>query len=172
MLPRNIANTVCLTGLMLLNTSPSWAEGGQVSAVTSTPYKTVAPNSGPETKTIQDSNYWALNLSAPFLEPTCPLMDPLTLFVLRQKLTLQGYQTIIEAQLGNDTVNTDHLRKARIETYIPVIDTDSFQYMLGTKYKQVDLVAEDQETFGKTVQVLWLFNAVKYVINDPSLASL
>jgi hypothetical protein len=115
-----------------------------------------------------DQNYWALNLSDPFLDPTCPLMDPLTLYVLRQKLTLRGYQTILEAQVGNDTLNTDRLRKARIETYIPVIDTDSFQYMLGTKYKQVDIVAQDQEIFGKTVQVLWLFNAAKYVINERS----
>ena len=112
-----------------------------------------------------EDDYWTLNYSDPFLEPTCPLMDAATMWILRQKITTRAVETIVHTELAPPSGSRGSMRQARLETYATVVDAGSVSSLMGFKYFQSDILPKNQEEFGNTFQDLWFWNATKYVVS-------
>jgi hypothetical protein len=107
--------------------------------------------------------YWKLNTTNDhFWEPHCPtassLMDGYTLWLLRQKMTLDAYQTIL-----NNEINLDHgtINKIQFTNYMPLMGEGNFNSMLGTQYSKFDMQSED-DSLKKSIQMVWLWTAWQY----------
>jgi hypothetical protein len=112
--------------------------------------------------TGQDSlKYWMLNTTNDhFWEPHCPtpssLLDGYTLWLLRQKMTVEAYQTLLnnEINLDNGEVN-----KIQFTNYMPFIGKGNFHSMIGTQYGKFDI---QSDSLNKTIQEVWLWTAWQF----------
>ena len=113
----------------------------------------------------QDSlKYWKLDTEKdPFWEPHCPaptttLIDGYTLWMLRQKMTVEAYQTLL-----NNEINLDNgkMNKIQFANYLPIFGKGNFHSMIGTQYNKFD-IQSDNDSLSKSIQVIWLWTAWQY----------
>jgi hypothetical protein len=113
----------------------------------------------------QDSlKYWKLNTTNdPFWEPHCPaptttLIDGYTLWMLRQKMTVEAYQTLL-----NNEINLDNgkMNKIQFANYLPLFGKGNFHSMIGTQYNKFD-IQSDNDSLNKSIQVVWLWTVWQY----------
>ena len=113
----------------------------------------------------QDSlKYWKLNTEKdPFWEPHCPaptttLIDGYTLWMLRQKMTVEAYQTLL-----NNEINLDNgkMNKIQFANYLPLFGKGNFHSMIGTQYNKFD-IQSDNDSLNKSIQVVWLWTVWQY----------
>ena len=103
--------------------------------------------------------YWNLEReNDPFWQPNCPITDGFTLWLLRQKLNVSAYQTIMQSEFD---VNNKNLYKIIFTNYIPLISKNQFSAMLGTRYSKLDVLSENNK-INKTIQHIWLWTALQY----------
>lgn len=116
-------------------------------------------------KSEQDSlESWKVNTSNDhFWEPNCPapsttLLDGYTLWLLRQKMTIRAYQTLL-----NNEVNLDNgkINKIQFINYLPLIDLGNFNSMIGTQYNKFDFQSEN-DSLTKSIQTVWLWTVWQY----------
>jgi hypothetical protein len=109
----------------------------------------------------QDSlKYWQVDTKNDFFwEPHCPIMDGYTLWLLRQKLSIDGYQTIL-----NNEINIDNksINKVQFTNYLPLIGLRNFSSMIGTRYSKFDIQSDNVFDLNKSIQHLWLWTAIQY----------
>ena len=113
----------------------------------------------------QDSlKYWKLDTEKdPFWEPHCPapttvLLDGYTLWLLRQKMTIEAYQTFL-----NNEINLDNgkMNKIQFINYLPFISKGNFHSMIGTQYNKFD-IQSDNDSLNRSIQVVWLWTVWQY----------
>jgi hypothetical protein len=116
----------------------------------------------------QDSlNYWKVDtVNDHFWEPHCPaptttLLDGYTMWLLRQKMTLEAYQTLL-----NNEMNLDNgkMNKIQFVNYLPLIGKGNFHSMIGTQYNKFDFQS-DNDSLYKSLQVVWLWTVWQYKFN-------
>lgn len=113
----------------------------------------------------QDSlKYWKPNIADDhFWEPHCPtpssIFDGYNLWLLRQKMTLEAYQTILnnEINLENGSVN-----KIQFTNYMPLVSANNFSSMIGTQYSKFDILSDNEYNLNKSIQMVWLWTAWQY----------
>jgi hypothetical protein len=93
-----------------------------------------------------------------FFQPHCPLMDGFALYMLRQKFSIQGFQTILQSETD---INNNRLNKILLTNYLPIVKSKRITAMLGTRYSKYDILS-DNETLNKTIQHIWLWTALEY----------
>ncbi len=93
-----------------------------------------------------------------FLQPNCPLTDGYTDFLLRQKLELNAYQTILQ---GEYNLNQNCVNKIRFTTFLPFIAEGNFESMIGTRYNKSDAII-NQNDLNMTIQYIWFWTAWQY----------
>jgi len=105
--------------------------------------------------------YWKLNTTNDhFWDPNCPtpssLVDGYTLWLLRQKMTLEAYQTLL-----NNEINLDNgkINKIQFTNYMPLIGKGNFHSMIGTQYSKFDI---QSDSLNKSLQQVWLWTAMQY----------
>ncbi len=107
----------------------------------------------------EDSAYWKLNTKDDvFWQPNCPLMDGFSLWLLRQKLSIDGTQTILQSETD---ITNNRLNKIQITNYLPIIKSKTISSMIGTRYSKYDILS-DNENLNKTIQHIWLWTALEY----------
>ena len=113
----------------------------------------------------QDSlKYWKLDTEKdPFWEPHCPaptttLIDGYTLWMLRQKMTVEAYQTLL-----NNEINLDNgkMNKIQFANYLPIFGKGNFHSMIGTQYNKFD-IQSDNDSLNQSIQVVWLWTVWQY----------
>ena len=109
------------------------------------------------------NDHWKVNIANDhFWEPNCPLMDGFSLWLLRQKLTLDGYQTIIDNE--NDVEN-GKTNKIKLTAYFPLLKEGSFNSMVGLRYGKYDIPVSDDSKLKRSLQQVWLWSALQYKYN-------
>ncbi len=114
---------------------------------------------------VQDSlQYWKLDTANDyFWDPDCPtpssIFDGYNLWLLRQRMSVQAYQTIVNTEMNLDNRN---ITKVQFTNYMPLIGEDSFNSMIGTQYSKVDLQSDNQYNLNKSIQMVWLWTAWQY----------
>jgi hypothetical protein len=93
-----------------------------------------------------------------FWKPNSPIMDGYTLWLLRQKLNLNGYQTILESEYN---LNQSSFQKICFNNYLPLLSNESFSSMVGTRYNKYDIRFDNKE-LTKEIQHVWLWTAWQY----------
>jgi hypothetical protein len=112
----------------------------------------------------QDSlKYWKLNTENDhFWELNCPtpssLMDGYTLWLLRQKMTLDIYQTILSSEINLDK---GKINKIQFTNNLPFIAKGNFHSTIGTQYDKSD-IQSDNDSLNKSLQEVWLWLAMQY----------
>ncbi len=111
-------------------------------------------------------DHWEFDTSDYFNEPHCPVTDGLTMWLLRQNLTLNATQTLLktEVPLGNNS----NYSKSRIhfESYIPFIKHKSFSSMIGVNYHKASILSEDNNDFNKSLNYMWAWIILRYRLNN------
>jgi len=114
---------------------------------------------------VRDSlKYWKLNTNNDyFWDPHCPtpssIFDGYNLWLLRQKMTLEAYQTILNNQINLDNGNVN---KLQLTNYMPLIGAGNFNSMIGTQYSKVDIQSDPEYNLNKSIQMVWLWTAWQY----------
>jgi hypothetical protein len=113
----------------------------------------------------QDSlKYWKLDTEKdPFWEPHCPaptttLLDGYTLWMLRQKMTVEAYQTVLNNEIN--LVNGE-MNKIQFANYLPLFGKGNFHSMIGTQYNKFDIQSAN-DSLNKSIQVVWLWTVWQY----------
>ncbi|HVN49679.1 MAG TPA: hypothetical protein VMU30_12765 [Bacteroidota bacterium] len=109
-------------------------------------------------------SYWQLNTAQDhFWEPQCPtspsIKDGLMLWMLRQKLTVQAYQTILNSEMNLDTKSAE---KLQCTNYLPFLNTTDVHSIIGTQFSTYDIDAEQSDSLHKSIQQFWLWTAWQY----------
>ena len=109
----------------------------------------------------QDSlKYWQVNTRNDyFWEPNCPIMDGYTLWALRQKMTLEGYQAILNNEIN---LEKKSINKIQFTNYLPFICKGNFNSMIGTRYSKFDIQSDNEYSLNKSIQHVWLWTAWQY----------
>ena len=114
---------------------------------------------------VPDSTkYWKLNTEGDhFWEPNCPtspmVLDGYTLWLLRQKFTIEAYQTIVN---GEYNLNDKNFNKYQITNYMPLVGKGDFNSMIGTQYSKIDFISNNDYNLNKSLQQLWIWTAWQY----------
>ena len=109
-----------------------------------------------------NSEYWILESESDyFWQPNCPIMEGYPLFFLRQKMELNGFQTILQSEYN---INDESLNKVRFTSYLPFIIKGDFKSMIGTRYNKFD-VHSNQDNLNNTLQSVWLWTAWQYKLD-------
>lgn len=107
----------------------------------------------------EDSIFWNLNTCQdPFWQPHSNTMDGFSLWLLRQKLSIQGTQTILQSEAD---LNHDRLSRFQITNYLPIFSSQKVSSMVGTRYSTFNLFSANQ-SLNKKIQHVWLWFALQY----------
>lgn len=110
----------------------------------------------------ENKNYWSVDTENDyFWNPNSPIMDGYTLWLLRQKLTLNGYQAIMESEYN---LNQNSFQKIRITNYLPLLSNERFSSMVGIRYNKYDIHFDNNERI-KKIRHVWLWSAWQYRLN-------
>ena len=90
----------------------------------------------------EDSTYWKLNIEDDvFWQPHCPIMDGFSLWLLRQKLSIGGTQTIIQSETD---ITNNRLNKIQFTNYLPIVKSKTISSMIGTRYSKYDILSDNE----------------------------
>lgn len=107
----------------------------------------------------ENNDFWNVDAENDyFWKANSPIMDGYTLWLLRQKLTLNGYQTILESEYKLDQGS---FQKIRFTNYLPLFSDGNFSSMIGTRYNEYNIYFKNYG-LEKEIQHLWLWTAWQY----------
>ena len=115
--------------------------------------------------TEQDSlKYWNLDISGDhFWDPHCPtpsaIFDGYNLWMLRQKMVVRAYQTLLNNEVNLDNGN---ISKVQFTNYMPLVDAGNFNSIIGTQYSKFDIQSDNEFNLNKSIQMVWLWTAWQY----------
>lgn len=85
--------------------------------------------------TSQEQNYWKTDSTSSFINPHSPYTDAISLWVMRQNLTSNAYQALINSEMNFDNPgleNTDNT----VELFLPLFKKGKLSAMLGTGFSR------------------------------------
>lgn len=110
----------------------------------------------------ENNDFWNVDTEDDyFWKPNSPIMDGYTLWLLRQKLILKGYQTILESEYN---INQSSIQKIRFTNYLPLFFDGNFSSMVGTRYNKYNIHFKN-DRLDKEIQHIWLWTAWQYRLN-------
>ena len=111
----------------------------------------------------RDSTSWKTDTKEDaFWKPNAPIMDGFALWMLRQKLSIQGTQTILQSEMD---LNNERINKIQLTNYLPIIVSKRINCMIGTRYSKYDLLS-DNNSLNKSIQHVWLWSALGYKLGN------
>jgi hypothetical protein len=109
---------------------------------------------------------WSIDSLDRFNNASMPVSDGLTMWVTRQKLTLNGMQVYNKTELSPETQQT----RQHIGTFIPVYHSGGFSSNIGMNNHNAYFLT-DRNVFNKNIQYTYLFGAVQYNYNSWRLTA-
>lgn len=113
------------------------------------------------TAQVKQTDFWAIDSLDRFNDASMPVTDGLTMWVTRQKLTLDGMQVYNKTELAPETKQT----RQHIEAFIPVYPSGRFLSNIGINYHNAYFLT-DGNVLNKNIQYTYLFGAVQYNNNS------
>jgi hypothetical protein len=111
--------------------------------------------------TVKTNNQWGIDKNDRFNEVNCPIGDGYSIWFMRQNLSCNSFQTILETT----NVYNNHLEsntpEYRLETYIPIIKSKKFNTIIGSRYWRSSLLQENNEIDNIT-QFIWIWTTLQY----------
>ncbi len=87
------------------------------------------------------NDYWAVDTGSSFISANSPYTDAISIWVLRQNLTIRAYQAYINSDFGLTNTDLSKTNNA-VELYLPVVTKGGFTAMLGTGYSRNYFMSE------------------------------
>jgi len=115
-------------------------------------------------KAQYSTNYWDVDTLSSFNQPHNPFTDALPMWLLRQNLTINAYQTEFSSEFTISD-NNDLNLNTYLVNYLPVYNKKSFSVTIGTSYSKTTIMTEN-DSLNKSIQdicLLWL--PVQYTFN-------
>jgi hypothetical protein len=112
----------------------------------------------------QDStalNRWEIDVKDPFNDVHCPVPDGYSMWYMRQNLSCNGFQTILESNSIYNSELKNYSPEYRVETYIPTYKGKKFNAIVGSRYWRMSELKQIPQT-DNTVQFLWLWTTFQY----------
>ena len=104
------------------------------------------------------ADYWKIDSLDRFNEATMPISDGLTMWITRQKLTINGIWVYMNTEVPTNTKNY----RMHLETFLPVYQSKHFSAGVGIKHNKSYSLANQNSDFNKTFIHNWFFGAVQY----------
>lgn len=98
---------------------------------------------------------WEFDRNDPLWQPHSQLMEGYSMWLLRQDMSQQGTQTIVETE-GDPQAG--RLSSVMMVSYIPIVQGKTFSLMTGSRYRMQEIEAEDPQWSTK-LQKLWLWTS-------------
>ena len=109
-------------------------------------------------KSQERSKYWSIDTLSSFNQPHNPFSDPLSMWLLRQNLTLNAFQADVGTELYISENNDNYNFQTYFVNYLPVYNRNSFSAMIGTSYLKMSILSKN-DSLNKNLQdmcLLWL----------------
>jgi hypothetical protein len=113
---------------------------------------------GSDVVTAQEKgNYWTPDTTDPFNDVNVPFTDGLSMWIIRQKLTLKGYQAFIKTDAPAKEGVSSPQGNARIDLYLPLVINENFSSMVGGQHYTSRIITDVHEMdMGLIHDWLWL----------------
>jgi hypothetical protein len=79
----------------------------------------------------EKEDYWKVDKNDPFNDVGVLLTDGLSMWIIRQKISLKGYEVLIKADAPANDGMTSPQGNTHIELYLPLIYNENFSSMVG-----------------------------------------
>lgn len=107
---------------------------------------------------VDTCRHWCIDREDPLWKPHSQLMEGYSLWLLRQKMSIEGTQTIVEAEIAPERGRPTELATT---TYLPLLATEEWGLSTGTRFRTQELDAGIPE-HGTHLQHLWLWTAAQW----------
>jgi hypothetical protein len=113
----------------------------------------------------QEENFWTVDTNDPFNDINAPFMDGLSMWIVRQKLTLRGYQAFIGADAPTKDGAASPQGNTRIDLYLPLASNRTFSSMIGVQHYTSRILTDVQ---GMDIGLIhdWFWLVGSYEINN------
>lgn len=112
------------------------------------------------------NNAETIDTSDPFLDQNCPLFGAKPLWLLRQKLTLDYSETVLESTFITNNGDNPDINNFRMETYFPYFSIGNLKLMFGLRYFYSKLLIDEKYNYEKDLEHIFMWTVMKVDITN------